>query len=498
MTVAVAVALLLCTGTARAQDVESQGAGPAEVRVLSLQDCLDIARVENIGLKRTQLGFDVSLLDRMRAASVFDPGFEADFSGKYMPSDSSGIGGTTQYDLGLSYRMPTWDGGSWVFSLDQARANGATTVGGSPTSYTAYSSSLGLTYAMPLLEGRGERINRIGVNKADLAVARSEAAINDAARSLRLGVIQAYISAVLAARAIDVARVSLDTATNLVEETQARIDVGQLAPYELLSSQAGLAEREESLLNAQASLKIALDSLKELIGLPLTDEIEIDPGTLSSVVMDVNVDDLFLQAQKNRPDLRQLDLQISQAQLDLLLAEDRRQASLSWNTTLSVSGKGDGYSGSFPDADDLSWFTGLQYSLPLGGNRAAEADVGTVNIALENLQLQRVDFLRTLQRDIRAAVEDLNNAMLRIDVTSQGLDVQEVKMESERARLELGLITSRDMLEFDLDYANARLAYDRALSDAMLAVARIESLINQEMLNDAIAIGGANAGGGGS
>jgi outer membrane protein TolC len=392
----------------------------------------------------------------------------------------------------MHYRLPTDQGSAWVFSLDQSRSNGTTTVAGSPTAFTAYSSQVGVGFSFPLMQGSEERINRLGIDQADIAVLRSEAAVNNAARNLRNGIIQAYIGAVLNERQIEVAQLSLDTAKNLVEQTQARIDVGLLAPYELLAAESGLAEREEAILNAQAALKTSLDSLKALIGIPITDEIQLDEGILQALSLDVDPDQLFYEAQQNRPDYLDIDLQVRQAQLTLLAAQDRTRASLVWSTQLHLSGQDTGYLRSLGDLNSFAWSTGLQYKIPLGGNRAAVADESTAEINLQQLQLEKVDFLRGLERDIRSAVVDLNSALLRMDVTAQGLHVQEVKMESERARLDLGLNKARDFLQFDLDLANARIAYYSAMGDAYLAVGRLESLVNENLLDRITVIGGTS------
>jgi len=484
------LAVLLAGPAARAQNAEDL-IQPQEPRVLTLDQCLAIGMENNIGLRQVRLGTDISLLDRIRAESAFDPGFELDLSTRRSESPDSGSSSRTssQLDLAMRYRMPTWTGGGWVFSMDQGRSTGSTNVGETTSAFTSYSSQVGIAYNLPLLEGYGERMNRIGVRRADLGVLRSEAQVNEAERSLRLSIIEAYMRAVLAAKQIEVAQVSLQTAENLVDEVQARINVGQLAPYELLAAQAGLAERREALLNSDTVLATALDSLKELVGLPLTDEVGVDPDILKAIYLDVDPDDLFILAQRNRPDLVDLDLRMQQAQLDLMLAADRRQASLSWNTIVGLAGQDEDLPQSLGDLSHLTLYTGIEYRLPLGGNRAAEADVSSAQLAIDQLTLQRINSLRVLQRDIRSAVEVFRNALLRIDVTSQGLEVQEVKMESELARHELGLITSRDLLEFDLDLANARLAYDTALADAITALSRIEYLVNLPMIDDAVVIG---------
>lgn len=461
-----------------------------DLRILGLTDCLDLGMENNIGLQRIRMGVEASLLDRIRSEAAYDPGFDLDLSTSRGESPDSGST-SSQVDFAARYTLPTWTGSGWVFSIDQGRSTGSGQLGQTQGSFTSYSSQVGVSYRVPILEGYGERINRISIEKADIGVMRSEASVADAERNLRLSIIDAYIQAVLAARRIEVAELSLATAQNLVEEVQARIGVGQLAPYELLAAQAGLAERQEALLNAQTGLETALDSLKEIIGLPITDEIMVDTGILRPVYLETDAEDFFILAQENRADLLDIDLRIQQAQLDLLLADDRRQASLSWSTVLGLAGQDEDYSGSVGDMNHFSWYTGIEYSMPLGGNRAAEVDYSSARLALDQLELERVDFLRVLQRDIRSALEVFRNALLRIDVTAQGLEVQEVKMESERARHELGLITARDLLEFDVDLANARLAYEIALADALTALARLEYVVDQTFIDDALVLGDA-------
>jgi len=467
---------------------EGTQADDGEVQVLTLQDCIEAGLEQNVSLRRSLIGVEISYLGHVSSLAVYDPGFDLNFSTQQTEGSGDTGGTDAKYDFGMSYVQPTWLGGRWSISLDQSRSDGSSLVGDTYTGFTSYSSQLGVAYSMPILEGYGERMNRVGVQRADLGIMRSETGISELERNLRYSIIQSYISVVLAGMQIDVARASLGTAENLVSEVQARIDVGQLAPYELLSAQAGLAERQENIIRAENTYNAALDSLKELIGLPLGEEIEVDMGILAPLYLELETEDLYMTAQRNRPDYRDIDLRIQQAQLDQLLAEDRRQSSLNWNTVFGLAGQDDDYGSSVGNMDRFTWYTGIEYSLPLGGNRAAVADVTSSRLALEQLDLEKLDYLRNLELEIRTAVDNFNTAMLRVDVTSQGLIVQETKMQNELLRLELGLITSRDLLEFDLDLVNARLSYDNALADLFVSLARIELITSQEMIEDAVVL----------
>ncbi len=470
---------------------ENTNANDKEVLHLSLDDCLDMAMVDNVSLQRADLGREMSYLNRIRNEGVFDPGFELDLSGSGSDSSSatSSITSSNQIDMSFRYTIPTFSGSLWSFSLQQGRNSGNMMLGGESDSFESFTSQIGAGYSMPLLEGFGTRVNRAGIQRSDLGIMRTEASLVEAERNLRFQVVQVYIQGILSSKQILVMELSLSTAENLVTEVQARIDVGQRAPYELLASQAGLAVRQEALLISESNYLTILDTLKELIGMPLDAEITIDEGILQAVYYSPDPDELFIAAQTNRADLHDIDLRIKLAEIDLYMAEDTRQSSLNWNTILGLSGQGDNYGDSVSDMDNLSWYTGLEYRIPLGGNTVAKADVASARLALDQLELERVDFLRNLQLEIRKAVEDYNNASLRIDVTSQGMDVQEEKMESELLRHDLGLITAGDLLEFDVDVANARLAYDNALADALEALARLEYLVGTSLMSDAIMIG---------
>src|SRR5262249_13522140 len=75
----------------------------------------------------------------------------------------------------------------------------------------------------------------------------------------------AYWDLVFATESVDVARQSLDIAETLVRDNQARVEVGTLAPLELVSAQSQAATQRQALVQAQATRDRAEIALKELI-----------------------------------------------------------------------------------------------------------------------------------------------------------------------------------------------------------------------------------------
>ena len=75
----------------------------------------------------------------------------------------------------------------------------------------------------------------------------------------------AYWELLFALQALDVARGSLDLAEKLVEDNRARVEVGTMAPLDVVQSEAEAATRRQTVAQAEATLGTAELSLKRLI-----------------------------------------------------------------------------------------------------------------------------------------------------------------------------------------------------------------------------------------
>src|SRR5690606_20080785 len=75
----------------------------------------------------------------------------------------------------------------------------------------------------------------------------------------------AYWDLVYAIQAAEVADRSLALATKLVEDNQARVEVGTLAPLDVVQAQAEQANRREAVAQTTAATRTAELSLKRLI-----------------------------------------------------------------------------------------------------------------------------------------------------------------------------------------------------------------------------------------
>ena len=75
----------------------------------------------------------------------------------------------------------------------------------------------------------------------------------------------AYWDLVFAIQAVEAAQNSLDISNKLVQDNQARVEIGTLAPIDIKSAQAEAASRRLTLVQAQATVRTSELALKRLI-----------------------------------------------------------------------------------------------------------------------------------------------------------------------------------------------------------------------------------------
>jgi len=471
---------VLSGGVSFAQSAES----PSEVVPLTVDEAVAYALEHNADFQRSGITLRMAELNFDYNAAIFDPTFQAELNTSRtatggLSDQSQLLSGndtrTINSKLGYSWLFPTGD--AIKFSLGGDRSSYSTLLDDTPANFKSYSSVLALAYSRPLLRGFGSAVTMAGIDRATIDVAISKTAVESAKAELIYGVRMAYLRAVAAREAEGVAQVSLTEAQNLFSETKAKVEAGALAPYQEIAAEAGLYTREEDLLRAQGEYEKAINSLRELLGAAPELKINISPGmdiAFPRTDEETAVDKAF----QARPDIGELKLRRNRAEVDLRLASDSLKPELGFTSGLGFQGENTDYFGSLKEMNNFSWNAGLLYTVPLGGNSAAKAKMQSAELAIEDIKLQLQALGERVRREVTDALVELGNANERLRVSKTGLEAARVKMDAEKQRFELGLITAGDLLEYEKEYSQAQLAEVQARIELLQAEALLAKLTN--------------------
>ena len=128
-----------------------------------------------------------------------------------------------------------------------------------------FNSSYLFSYTQPLL--RGFRIDQTRQQMQTAVINRDNAELNLKARTTNTlaAVRAAYWDYVYSIQAVDVAQQSLALASKLLSDNKIRVEVGTMAPMDVVQAEAEEATRQQALTTATATMRTAELSLKRLI-----------------------------------------------------------------------------------------------------------------------------------------------------------------------------------------------------------------------------------------
>lgn len=504
-----------------AATVATQAGGARELR---LMDAIELALQQNLDIAVERLNPQAVDFQLAGLRNNFRPLASSNFGQRSQvnPPTNQLNGGqrvtndTTTYNFGVSQEVP-WGGGNFSVTFNNSRlATSNVFANFNPT----FTSTLTATYVQPLLRDFGidnirQQIAVTQINR-DIGQETLRATIAQTIANVR----NAYWELAYARAAVDVARRSLELAEKLVEDNKARVEVGTLAPLDIVQAEAEAANRRQSLAQVEATLATAQLTLKRLVVTGTNDPVWTQDLRATDLPQlqapPIDIEGAVRNALEKRTDLAaaRLNLDSNDVTLRFWRNQTRPAVDLQLNygaqgvggTQFIRQGSGLGSTvigtipGGYTDALSLlggrdfpTWNAALTVSYPIGGNNA-DGQYARTRV----LRTQQSTRLRALE--LQVATEVTNAALQvqanlrRVDASRAARALAERRLEAEQSKFEVGLSTNFFVVQAQRDLADAQNVELRALTDLQRA------LVTFERAQEAPAggFGGAAGAGGGN
>jgi outer membrane protein TolC len=378
---------------------------------------------------------------------------------------------------GLSQAV-RWGGGSFNVAFNNGRSNSNAQ---NNTFNPAYTSNLTATYTQPLLRNFKIDSTRASIDTTKISRSVAEQGLQSTIATTEANVRDAYWDLVAAVRAVAVARQSLSLATKLVEDNRQRVEIGTMAPLDVVQAQSEEASRRQILVQAQATRRTAELALKQLIVSGTSDPLwnatitPVDQPIFAPQPIDIEAS--VRQALDQRIDLQQAREQLESNNISLKNLSNQTLPQLDLQATYQLAGRG-GTSiqydqaiggqrigtipGGYIDAlknianwDAPTWNVGVNLSYPLGQS-AARANAARARIQLEQSQTQ----LKQLQLQVATEVTNLalqvsSNAE-SVQAAAAARELAQKQLDAEESKFEVGLSTNYMVVQAQRDLANAQ------------------------------------------
>jgi len=445
-------------------------AAGAETLTLSIGDAVKMAVERNLGLQVATYSPAIATTGIRKARAIYDPLLSSlvDYQGtnRQVAPQSFFVDRRSEVDFDASVSQLLPSGATTALSFNNIWFRNNL---GLPISRYAQP-QLTLSFSQPLLQGFGREVTERGITTAndasDSALAEwAQQALNTAAAARNQ-----YLLLVLARESLATRQASLDLAREIQAQNEGRVAAGVLAAYQLQDSRLGVLQAQKSLLDANRAEKNVADQLRTTLHLPADTLLATTPPPLPETY-DVSESDALRTAMSRRPDVVKERIAVRTAEFNEKVSRNLALPSLSLQGSGGIAGLDAGYGDAFGDMASTrypSWSVGLSFSFPIGNN-SARADVAANRLIASQARTQLAATEESAALEVRTALRSLASAHEQIGVTEQGVTAAEVIVASYRKRQQLGLATTKDVLDAVSSLTQARESSSVARADYLSA-----------------------------
>ena len=498
-------------------DLGRVGVDMTDQRSLTLNDAITLALENNKDIEVTRKNVKIAEYDLLAARGVYQPRFTGQtyYERSTVPNISifSTNKTTTQGSIvgnaGVTGYVPQFG------TVLRGDFNNTRLTTNNPISILSPQNNANLTFSLtqPLFRGRSFDANRRVIEIAKRNLSLTDVQFRQRSIDIIAAVQRAYWDLTYSLRNLQVQRDGVKDAKDQLAHNRRLVEEGQLAPIDIVAAETQVANFEQAVYEALNVVTQAENSLKNLIAPNRIDKLwsesvtPVDPVDLDAP--STTLTEALDAALQNRPELEINDAQKDLNKIDQRLYRELKRPQIDLVASYSSAGIGGSqnpnFAPNFPTActvdptspacqqqqANLATLTGnpysgifqnkyptfrvgVQFNLPLFGDRTASAQLGRALVEGERLGTQREQLEQNIQVDVRNALQTLRTAEARLRAAAISRENSVKQYESEQRKLDNGQSDIYKVLERQTALTTARSNELRAQTELNKAISDLQ------------------------
>ena len=382
------------------------------------------------------------------------------------------------YSVNFSQLLPTGTSLSVDVTMNRSSSNSVLN-----TYNPSYSGRVIYTAGQHLLRDRGRFINMHQILTAQNNEKISETQFEIQLTNLLVQAQKSYWDLVFASDDLNVKQRSLDLALQTLNENRMKVEIGTLAPIDVVQTQSEVATRREQLILSTYSVTQTEDQIKKLASSDKDPAIFLVNLRASEAprrpdqVRVPTLEEAVRIALENRPEMRQGALDMRNRDIDVDYTKNQKLPAFDVTATYNQNGTGGTQTvrgNVFGSSQILNvipggvgsalnqlfsynytgYSLGFSFVVPLN-NKASEADYDRARNEQRLSQSRMEVTAHEIALEVRNALTQVEMNRARIETAQTGRELAQQKMEAEQTKFSLGTSTLRFVLEEQRNVAQA-------------------------------------------
>ena len=500
------------------------GVDMMQQKPLTLREAITMALENNKDIEVTRENVRIAEFDLQSARGVYEPRFTGQtyyerstvpnisfFTPQITKTTNSSIVG----NAGFQAFVPKFG------TILNATVNNQRVASDNPVSIISPQYNTGFTFSVtqPILRGRSFDQNRRTIEIAKRNLSLTDTQFRQRSIETIATVQRAYWDLTYALRNLQVQRDTVRDAKDQLEHNRRLVEEGQLAPIDIVAAETQVANFEQAVYEALNTVAQAENNLKNLIAQNKNDAlwsaslVPVDPVDLDAPT--TTLTEALDAALQNRPELDINQTQRDINEIDRRFYREQTKPQIDLVASYTSAGVGGSLNPNFTnpllgncntiplpqqcvDAQQAqqtllqnvggagTTFTdilvnryptirvGVQFNLPLNGNKTVKAQLGRSLVEGERLQTQREQLEQNIQVDVRNALQSVRTAEARLRSAAISRDNSQKQYESEQRKLDAGQSDIYKVLERQTALATAKSNELRAQTELNKAIADLQ------------------------
>jgi outer membrane protein TolC len=468
-------------------------------RQLSVDDAVRLALEQNLGIQIERLTpqiRDVAIAETRTAwaptltSNIMNTSTDTPATNLFAGGQTKVTDGRFQTTLGVRQLLPT--GADYQLGWDNFRT---TSTNFFNTFDPVLRSNVSFNITQPLLRNFKIDSVRQQVEFAQKDRETADITLRGTIRQVTRNVKNAYWDLSYAMDNLTAQRQSLELAQRLLADNQKRVEIGTMAPIDIVEAQSEVARNEESVIVAEAAIDEAQDRLRALIFDPSSADfwtVAIEPTDAAPFQQQaIDPEAAVRRALDTRSDLQEAKKGLERDDINIKYLRNQVLPDFNANATYGLVGiggtryaldsfpiggnvtptrtqlsergygsvLGDVFSNAFP-----TWTFGVQIGYPIGRSQS-EANLARARLEHSQSQTSYRNLELRVATEVRQTARRVLTNEKRVVSARAARELAERRLEAEEKKFAAGIQTSFFVFQAQRDLAQARTNEVRAISD---------------------------------
>ena len=325
---------------------------------------------------------------------------------------------------------------------------------GATVSNQAFSNDLMLRLSQPIFT-----YNRRKMELKKIEFDYENSRINYALQRLRTeqSITRQFYAVYMAKNQLDVSREELSNARENFNLIKDKVDADMSAKEELYQAELNYVTAQSTVEERIVALENAKDDLKQTLGMALNEDLDVDAEIIVSPVA-VNLDQAISYGLSTRMELRQREISMEQAELEMITVKAQNEFSGNIGLSLGVTGDNKNFDKIY-DSPVTSPRIMLSFSVPIfdwGVNKKrVNAQKAAQTIAKLNYNNEKID----IELNVRQTWRELESQRLQIEIAEKRVNSAQLTYDINQIRYRNGDLTGMQMSQFQTQLSSNKISY---------------------------------------